>query len=63
MAAGAAYRNADGLLLTDNNTLLIAANGLAPTTGINTNTVFRVSSRDAWTTTSGWFPKKAQTLL
>jgi len=44
--ATTAVLSADGLLLTDNNTLLVASNGI----GTKTNTVFQVRTTDGWAT-------------
>lgn len=41
-----AVPSADGLLLADNNTLLVASNGI----GTKTNTVFQVRTTDGWAT-------------
>lgn len=43
VASGSVFTSADGLLLADRNTLLIAANG-------KTNMVFRVRTTDGWVT-------------
>ncbi|WP_052732969.1 SMP-30/gluconolactonase/LRE family protein [Hymenobacter terrenus] len=43
VASSQVFASADGLLLTDNNTLLVSTNG-------QLNTVFRVSTTDGWAT-------------